>query len=370
MTRITTKLSEHLPAFLKSADEIWVAVALMNLDGLQFLQKNIRPHCKQNYLVGIDLPTDPEAFKLLNIHQLTSGVNVRIYSEKQNFHPKLYIACKNTIYTAFVGSANCTTGGLVNNIEITTEISDQKVCKQLILWFEEHYNIGTPLTTSFIQKYEKDYKEKLKRKKLNDKTAAEEKAILNQDHEATLQEKSQFIRVLKKYRKLANYNRVVEFRKQRVKELRKDLDYPNYQKLNLDSYFSHRELGTLLSFSLPKIKREIPKLQRLLKYLCDNSIDLAIRYDRVIKGDMKIAGVGKAFVSKVLAAHDPKVYYVKNAKSENALRKYGITFPRGLSEGEKYKITCKYLQQVCFDTDIKDLAVLDHYLFEEGNTVD
>ena len=99
--------------------------------------------------------------------------------------------------------------------------------------------------------------------------------------------------------------------------------------------------------------------------MSNENIDIALRYDRALAGDLKVEGVSKAFISKVLAAHKPDLYFVKNGKTEKALRKYGIHLPCGLTDGEKYKITCKFLRQVCKDTDIKDLAVLDYYLYLE-----
>ena len=107
-----------------------------------------------------------------------------------------------------------------------------------------------------------------------------------------------------------------------MKELRNDLDYPNYKTLDIDTYFSHWGLGRLMPIAIPAIKRNIPQLRKLLKYLSDENIDIATRYDRALTGDLKVEGVGKAFISKVLAAHKPDLYFVKNTKTEKALRKY------------------------------------------------
>lgn len=367
MTTIVTRLSAPLLADLKNADEIWVAIALLSNDGLHFILNNLKPTCQQNFLIGLDLPTDPKALKKLNELQLKSDLKVKIYTEKDCFHPKVYITKKKNTYSAFVGSANCTNGGLFNNVELTTRTSDQDICNQIVKWFEKYYKIGKPLTTTFIEQYEADYTERQERKKKEVNIAKKEKQILNEEHEATLEEKTQFLKILKKYRKDKKCDRIVEDRQNTVKELRTYLDYPYYKNLNIDSYFSHWELGHLISIAIPAIKRHIPELRRLLKFLSDENIDIAVRYNRVLTGDLKIEGVSNAFISKVLAAHKPDLYFVKNGKTEKALRKFGIRLPRGLSDGEKYKITCKFLRQVCIDTDIKDLAVLDYYLYLEGN---
>ena len=367
MTRIVTKLSDNLLADIRTADEIWVAVALMSSEGLHFLIDNLKPSCRQNYLIGLDLPTDPKALKKLNELQLKSDLSVRLYTEKECFHPKLYLTKTKGNYSAFVGSANCTNGGLRKNIELATHTTDQAIGGQLLKWFEKYSKIGKPLTTSFVNQYQADYSERQDRKRKEEKIVKTEKQILSEEFKATLSDKIEFIKILKKYRKESDYNEIVADRQKTVKQLRNDLDYPSYQNPDIDSYFSHWELGHLIAIAVPAIKRNIPQLKKLLKYLCDENIDIALRYERALTGDLKVEGVGKAFISKVLAAHKPDLYFVKNVKTEKALRKYGIQLPRELTDGEKYKITCKFLKQVCKDTNIKNLAVLDYYLYLEGN---
>ena len=51
MTNIVTKLSEVILHDLQISDEIWIAVALMNVDGLNFIQNNLKVGCRQNYLI-------------------------------------------------------------------------------------------------------------------------------------------------------------------------------------------------------------------------------------------------------------------------------------------------------------------------------
>ena len=65
------------------------------------------------------------------------------------------------------------------------------------------------------------------RAKKEEKIAKKEKQILNEEFEATLSEKIQFIKILKQYRKEGDYNEIVADRQKTVKQLRNDLDYPN-----------------------------------------------------------------------------------------------------------------------------------------------
>jgi hypothetical protein len=97
--------------------------------------------------------------------------------------------------------------------------------------------------------------------------------------------------------------------------------------------------------------------------LCDETIDISIRYDQAFSDQYKIRGVKDGVISKLLTIHRPDVYYVKNTKSVNTLTRYGLTSPHGLSRGQKYKATAQFLIGICKASGIKDLAVLDHYLY-------
>ena len=133
---VCNNLGQELKSLLNKADEIWVAVALISEYGLNFIQKNSPKGIKQNYLLGIDLPTDPKALIKLSNQQTLSDVNVGMYTEMQFYHPKVYIVRTRKLFTAFVGSANCTKRGLSSNIEMSVLITNQEECKRLLDWYE------------------------------------------------------------------------------------------------------------------------------------------------------------------------------------------------------------------------------------------
>lgn len=367
MNKVITKLSENIIFELKTAEEIWIAVALINYQGLKFILDNVNPNCKQNYLIGIDLPTEPKALYELYKLKLKSNLKVKIYSEKEYFHPKLYLIQKGENFKGFVGSANCTIGGLNNNIELSIKLDDNENCKDLQSWFEKLYKISNPLTQKFIKSYTSKYEERIKREKEELKLVIKEKKELNEEITATFLEKEEFISTLKRYRKLKNHYEVLNERKESVEELRSSLDYPNFEDVNVDDFFSIWALGHIIALPKPTIKREIKKFKKLLKMLCDESIDISERYNNALFGNLKIRGINEGLISKILTLHKPELYYVKNNKTEKALKKFGIEIPRGMAKGDKYKITCNILRQICEETKIENLAVLDYYLYLEGN---
>jgi HKD family nuclease len=160
MMSIVTKLSDELWPKLKSADELWVAVGLINLNGLNFLLDSTRPNCTRSFLLGIDLPTDPEALHKLNELQLKPNLNVRLFTDQEFFHPKMYLLRTNNIFSGFIGSANCTNGGLNRNIELTIPVDDQMICAGLKSWFEARFDQAKRLTNFFVETYRAHYIER------------------------------------------------------------------------------------------------------------------------------------------------------------------------------------------------------------------
>ncbi len=370
MKTITQNLQNELKSKLKTADEIWVAVALLTNKGLEFIQDNLPEKAKQNYVLGIDLPTDPVALDALYKQQLLEDVTVKMFYNQEFYHPKVYIIKSKQVYTAFVGSANCTSNGLFANIELSYILKDQTECVELLNWFKSIESKAAPLTQSFISEYRLSYKARLERKKEDEKLAKKFKEKLKEEYEVTMVSKKALISALKKYRNSKDYANIKRIRKQDVLDIKNSIDYPNFKNIDVDEFFKIWELGHLISIPKPTIKAEITRFKSLLRVLTDDSIDIAVRVDKALKGDLKIRGVGEALITKILTAHDPKKYFVKNSKIDSILKRYGIELPKRISLGEKYKATNKFLIEICEETGIDDLAILDYYLYKEANEKD
>jgi hypothetical protein len=367
MNKITQNLQNELKSKLKSADEIWVAVALLTKKGLEFIQDNLPEKAKQNYVLGIDLPTDPDALDVLYKQRILEDVTVKMFYNQEFYHPKVYILRSKQVYTAFVGSANCTSSGLFSNIELSYILKDQTECVELLNWFKLIESKAVPLKQSFIDEYRLSYKARLDRKKEDEILAKKLKKKLQEEYEVTMISKKALITALKKYRNSKDYSNIKKIRKQDVADIKKSIDYPNFKNIDVDEFFNIWELGHLIAIPKPTIKAEISRFKSLIRVLTDDSIDIAVRVDRALKGDLKIRGVGEALITKILTAHNPKMYFVKNSKIDSVLKRYGIELPKRISLGEKYKATNKFLIEICAETGIDDLAVLDYYLYMEAN---
>jgi len=364
MTSISLKLSHDLKTELKKADEIWVAVGLLNISGLQFILETITKTCKLNFVVGIDLPTDPKALSKLLSLKGKRTITAKILTD-EFFHPKVYIIKSSRQLTAFVGSANCTMGGLEDNIEMSIGTKDDVVCKKLVEWFEKNLLPNSqPLTADFIKDYKPKYDNRIKRRKKEKEEIGELKEKEQIKLQANLKARAKFIFELKRIRKSKDYSQNKIYRQRVVRDLRKCLDYPNFRNIDLDTFFSIKELGTI---DRRMVKSQIlanrKKFTDLMKFICNEGIPIEERIDEGLQGKLSIKNIGKGFISKVLVAHNPKKYFLHNDLFTSRLRPFGLVLPRGLSLGEKYELTRDILKEIMKETNIEDFATLDQCIW-------
>lgn len=155
------RLETEFKSFIRKADEICIAVAMLTDYGLQLFDHRDED-CALEILVGYDLPTQPSALQKL----INDGIQTKIYDVKnQFFHPKLYLFRIDDIWTAFLGSGNCTKGGLLNNIELNFKIEDPDAVQELLDWYVTYYNLGTTVDQEWLNEYSLFYAERSDREK-------------------------------------------------------------------------------------------------------------------------------------------------------------------------------------------------------------
>lgn len=364
MLSISSNLSKNLKTDLKKADEIWIAVGLLNNGGLQFILDTIPKSCKLNFVVGIDLPTDPKALSKLLSLKGKQVINAKVLTE-EFFHPKVYIIKSSRQLTAFVGSANCTMGGLEDNIEMSIGTKDSTVCNSLVQWFEKDLLPNSqPLTADFIKDYKPKYDNRIKRRKKEKEEIEDLKEKEKIKAQANIKARAKLISALKQVRKSKDYNQKVKDRQGIVRELRKCLDYPNFKNIDLKTFFSIKELGTIVPIRVKgKILADRTKFADLMKFICNEQLPIKERIDEALNGKLSIGNVSEGFISKVLVAHNSKKYYLHNKVFTDKLRPFGLELPRGLSFGEKYELTRDILQTILKETNIDDFATFDHYIW-------
>lgn len=85
--------------------------------------------------------------------------NVKIYKGKYTFHPKIYVFYNITRYTAIIGSANLTNGGMFNNDECAVLLTkeDGVLLKDILKILEEYFDKAKIITSDIINEYSKEY---------------------------------------------------------------------------------------------------------------------------------------------------------------------------------------------------------------------
>lgn len=178
-----THLTEILRA-IESSEEIIICVAFLKCSGLNFLIEKInKKKGKVIFYVGLDFYlTEPTALRQL----LNFGHKVFLTEKpKATFHPKIfYFKTKNNI-TAFVGSSNLTSGGLITNIETSVvfqSVTNSKIDNELKQTFNSFDQNSKIATSQAIDDYEKLFiLYKQKHKQADIEFAIEEEKIIEEN---------------------------------------------------------------------------------------------------------------------------------------------------------------------------------------------
>lgn len=168
---IANQLKSEIEPFLKTAEELWIAVALVKDKAFEYILNTVNENCIQHHLVGIDLPTAPSVLRTMQSKEKKGLFECAIYKSDFNFHPKVYLIKSNDEYVAFVGSANLTDGGFEHNVELNYKISNQADCLDILNWFNSLFKDGYSLSDENINEYEgqlesiQETEQELKRKR-------------------------------------------------------------------------------------------------------------------------------------------------------------------------------------------------------------
>ncbi|MFM7017713.1 phospholipase D family protein [Flavobacterium sp.] len=152
------KLQSHLISEIKKATEVCIASAIVSENGLRTVLDNKDEGCKLKLIIGIDLPTPATVFKKL-LELQDENIEARVFLKPYYFHPKLYLTSGKS-KVVFVGSGNCTTGGLDNHIELFHKVSDDEVYDEYNAWFNTYFSLSSEITEEWLTEYEKLFEDR------------------------------------------------------------------------------------------------------------------------------------------------------------------------------------------------------------------
>lgn len=362
MKNIITNFEKELKKQLKTAEQVYIAVGLISVDGANMLvdavNRNdnlIESDDNVQLIVGINMPTPAEALKILVGEDSGIGLLKYYAKPKSYFHPKVYLFKKKDRYTAFVGSANYTDAGLGRNVELTARVTNQIDCKDILNWFRRLLKDSKDVSMGMIKRYEK-----IKRK-----TAV---ASFNVDKFQNDEAKFEITDLKKDLLKCCKSKQYEDFCKKRENEIEnlcKIVDAENqFENFDVAAFCNEGALGHIIAYNIDKLKRSKKKLQKMCRMLADerrsvsNRINLALT-DR----KYKVNGAGINVVSKILTILHPEKYFVWNKVSKRVSNALGAKVLRGSSIGEKYQAYCNAYKPIMEKYGIENFAILDRILY-------
>ena len=146
---------------LRYSDEFYISVAFATSGGVATLMNTLRylenKGVKGKVIVSQYLNfTQPEALrKLLQFH----NIDLRI-ATNENSHSKGYLFKKSEYHNLIIGSSNLTDAALTSNKEWNLKVSalnQSSIVDKIMSEFDADFNVGTPVTESFINDYEDIY---------------------------------------------------------------------------------------------------------------------------------------------------------------------------------------------------------------------
>jgi HKD family nuclease len=158
---------------LTSARQFKFATALVKMTGVDLIHEPIRQCMNKGgrgeILVGIDLPSDPNAIqRLAELGTEYSGqLKLKYFRHLKNlcFHPKVFwFKGSNGKTSVIVGSSNLTGGGLVENYEANILVRVGSVSSKLAVYFDEHFHgaYSSDVTSEWIAKYRSEWEKRQK----------------------------------------------------------------------------------------------------------------------------------------------------------------------------------------------------------------
>ena len=159
---------------LGSAREFKIATAMVSQAGVKWLSQSLEQCLDKGgngrILIGVDLPSDPNAIEELDDRaaEYPGQLKLKYFRPLKSriFHPKLFLFTKsNGKVSAIIGSSNLTGGGLAENYEANILVQSGAITDELVEYFDEHFEgaYSSDVTSEWIAEYRREW---AKRKKL------------------------------------------------------------------------------------------------------------------------------------------------------------------------------------------------------------
>ena len=154
-----------------ASQDVSLAFALVTMEGLSLLvgelESLLKGGGKLKFLVGVDMPSDPEAIGYLLALQrkYAAAFSLKVFQSTGAgvadpnlgiFHSKFGVfTSRRGRRTAILGSSNLTAGGMIKNLEANLLLEERTMIEELEGYFSEHFEGGRarPVSDAWLERY-------------------------------------------------------------------------------------------------------------------------------------------------------------------------------------------------------------------------
>jgi HKD family nuclease len=384
--------STFLVENIEKSDEILIAVAFLKVSGLNEILDSLTIAIKKGALIKIIAgqnfaQTEPKALRtLFDLFKNTnSEIRLADYNGVETFHPKIFLFKQENLAKILVGSANLTSGGLVNNYECSLALdcnANDTTWTKTITYFEnELIPNSKKLNLVLISRYERYFNEV---KPLRDKLNVKPKWLLKAEEF----DYNKLSKHLENYKEIY-WERDFKYRSSCYLEAKKILN-----KMAKTDSIDKREFKNLLdelvggkktnhyaywmSGGLSRGKNGKnggkgiydchKEFKALVKYVKENQ-KLAI--SELFEGGKsllaKVKGAGVNYLTEILMTYDPDRFATLNKRPLSVLRdEAGVGFKASSVSfnGEDYEQYCNLMSEIGSKLELNNMIGVDAYFSE------
>ena len=356
---------------LRCSKRVFLATAFARKSGWHLIRKALlESKAEINIVTGLYCcHTQPELlWEWLDLLQERQGLRVSLAASPNShqkdqavFHPKVLIVQDEDGLFAIVGSGNLTSGGLRSNVECSIYTDDQEQVSALLAWFQEIECVS--LSKKAILKYELQYKlSAAAQKAIRAAQKTAEEAI---NLEITFRKRSEALEAAKAYFSSSSFLERKAKRSAVIPTIRTLLDFEtfNFDAAAWTTFYKKAALGKIREAYLPSTVQNIALIREGMRFLFDGGQDIEHRLPQLLEktGKYHVKGVGLNLISKFLAAHDPKAWFVFNKQVATSLDSFGYRYSGKGGRIGAYIAFVKAMRGFRDDSGAEDCVALDSF---------
>ncbi|MBV9157773.1 MAG: hypothetical protein JO097_16025 [Acidobacteriaceae bacterium] len=363
-----------LHAEIESAKELKLATAFAHMTGWNKIRPSIeRSTGRIRLLTGLNFcQTDPDLLSdWLGMSRRDSRIQARLFvHSNMTFHPKVLLIETAKRHSVVVGSANLSEGGFVSNIECSLFSIDSGIVQEADEWFERLFGDNT-LTSLLrgkdIDRYRPKYDVAKRKNKEIQKLERDIENHIATCHQASIIRWKEAVENATKFFKSQHFKNAYADEGAAVAwEIKRALNYPSFEfdRDGLEDFYKIQSLGHLVEIYKNRVWGHRKKLQAGLRFLIDDSIPIEQRLTEVFDGKYRVEGVGKNFLTKVLAVHDPLNFTVDNNPVSKALKHFEYDVPPRCTRAQRYLDFARVMKDFRIASGAKNSLYVDAFFYD------